>query len=256
MKNIQNSKLHTNIYEQEGVYGDENKFLFSNRLEKILKIVRSLDEKPKRILDVGCGTGYLMHKITFIYPKADIYGIDISKKALSLGQKKYNKIKFVFTDAEKKFPFKDKYFDLVISGEHIEHLKDVDIYLSQINRVMKSNGTLLITTPNLASWINRAFLLFGRQPWYLDPSLRITLPIFSVFGYHFPENLSSLPAGHLRLYTLDMLKKLLKAYGFITKKSYGGWMLSKPWLKQIDMMFSHFPSLAFGLILVAKKEKI
>lgn len=246
------SKL--DIYELKGVYGDEEKLDSSyNRLGKMLQLVDSLPSIPKKILDVGCGTGMFADLLKQKFPESEVVGIDISKKALSLGKEKYRDVKFIFADAEKTLPFKDMYFDLVISGEHIEHLVDVDSYLDEINRVTKKNGYLLLTTPNLASWMNRMLLFCGLQPWYLDASYRKNLPIFSIGSFRFPENPGAPSAGHLRLFTLNILKKLLLSTGYKTEQVVGAKIMAKPLLKQIDTVFSFIPSLAFGVIILAKK---
>lgn len=247
-------KKTTTIYEQKGVYGDEEKFS-NDRLEKMLKLVDSLPYPPNNILDVGCGTGYFSNALLKKYPKANSYGIDISKKAISLGKKQHPRVKFVYGNAEKKLPFKKDFFDLTISGEHIEHVNDVDTYLEEIYRVTKPGGTLIVTTPNLASWMNRILLLLGRQPFYLEASLVKTLPILKIGKYTFPENLKNPPAGHLRLFTLDMIKKLLRSYGFETTNVIGRWILSKPILKQLDQFFAEIPDLSFGYVLKAVKKK-
>lgn len=247
--------LVNQIYETKGVYGDEQKLIgvSSDRLAKVIKILKNLNLDLKNILDIGCGTGYIAHLTKSMYPDAKVFGVDISATALSIVKKKYKDIEFVKADAEVKLPFSDDKFDLVISGEHIEHLRDIDQNLLEINRVTKKGGVLILTTPNLASWMNRILILFGKQPWYLDPSLRKTLPIFSIGNFTFPENLDSYPSGHLRLYTLDMLQKLLKAYGFKVVDVQGRIMLRKIFLKQIDQVFSFIPELAFGLIVKAEK---
>jgi ubiquinone/menaquinone biosynthesis C-methylase UbiE len=163
------------MYEMKGVYGDAEKFMsHTNRFNQIIALIKELEKTPTEILDVGCGTGYLANEMKRLYPNANVIGIDISKKALSIGKTEYKQITFMEVDAEKILPFFDNRFDLVISGEHIEHLKDPDTYLSEINRIMKKDSILILTTPNLAYWLSRMLLLFGRQPYYLEPSLRIT----------------------------------------------------------------------------------
>lgn len=248
-------KTSNAIYECKGVYGDEEKFTTKSlRLNQMMDYVRSLETSPKRVLDIGCGTGFFSKKISEIYPMANIYGIDISQRALSIAKQKYQNIKFIKSDAELQLPFKNNFFDLIISGEHIEHTKDVDTYLLEIYRVMTRNGILILTTPNLGSWLNRMLLLFGLQPFYLEPSLRKTLPILSYFGKTFPEDLSASPSGHLRLYTLNMLKKLLEYYGFALVEVKGRAILKGYVLKQIDLFFSKIPSLSYGLVLKLKKK--
>ncbi len=248
------SLSHTRIYEQKSVYGDKSKFgKNTNRLKKMLMLITSIDNAPKKILDVGCGTGFLTNEMKNMYPEAYVCGIDISQKALTQARREYKNVRFIYTDVAKELPFPDNHFDLVVSGEHIEHLVDTDIYLSEINRVTKTGGQLILTTPNLASWFNRILLLFGKQPFKTEASYRLTLPIFSIFGLTFPENLSTPAVGHLRVLTLDMLIKLLKVYGFQTEKKLGRTMLTKPLLRQLDSLLSWYPSLASGLVIRSRK---
>lgn len=240
--------------EVKGVYGDEEKYS-NDRVEKMLYFVKSFETPPKNVLDIGCGTGYFLNLLTQEIEKLNAIGIDISKTAIKIGKKKYPKVKFILADAEKKLPFKNNYFDVVISGENIEHVRDIDTYLAEINRITKKEGMLIVTTPNLASWMNRILLLLGKQPFYLEASLVKTFPIFRIGKYTFPETLNNPPAGHLRLFTLDMIRKLLFYYGYKTTHQKGRWILSKPLLKQIDKFFSIFPNLSFGYVLSAIKVK-
>ncbi len=252
-----NKTRHSNqIYETKGVYGDGEKFVngTSDRLGKMIEIVKNLTKAPKNVLDVGCGTGYFAHLTKKTYPNAKVYGVDISNAALSIGKKKYKDIIFVKADAEVKLPFKDNTFDLVISGEHIEHVRDIDQNLLEINRVMRTGGTLIITTPNLVSAFNRLLVLMGKWPFYFEASLLKTIPMFKFMKFTFP-NIDLLPSGHLRLFTPEMLVKLLKIYCF--KKVYGQGLsyLSKPVVRQFDKLFSLNTKLASGLLLIFIKEK-
>lgn len=243
------------MYEKKGVYGDEEKFIngTSDRLDKMTKIVSSLKQTPKNILDVGCGTGYFTHSLKRMYPSAKVHGVDISDTALSIGKKKYKDIIFVKADTEVKLPFKDNTFDLVISGEHIEHVRDIDKNLLEINRVMRTRGTLIITTPNLVSAFNRLLVLVGKWPFYFEASLLKTIPMFKFVKFTLP-NMDLLPSGHLRLFTPEMLVRLLTIYNF--KKVYEGLSyLSKPVVRQFDRLFSLNTNLASGLLLIFIKEK-
>ena len=87
--------------------------------EKLIKTYK-LDSKSK-ILDAGCGKGYLLFEIKKILPKIDIHGFDISKYAIKNSKKEIKKILFVRNIA-KKFPYKKNFFDLVISLGVIHNL--------------------------------------------------------------------------------------------------------------------------------------
>lgn len=253
---MKNKKFTDRIYETER-YGNEQEFVSTasdrTRMLKMTELIRNLKVKPKYILDVGCGVGFFANHLKTNYKDACVYGVDISKTALAKGQSMYKDIKFIRADAEARLPFKDKMFDLIISGNHIEHLVDVDGYLKEINRVTKKGAVMILATPNLGSWLNRILLLFGKQPYFLDASLTKTLPILKIGNYTFPENLDYPSSGHLRLYTLDMLKKLLSEYGFRTIQVKGAMMLEKPFLSQADRLFAYLPGLALRLIIKAEK---
>jgi len=250
---MKNAFLNT-YYENSEIYGSENKFVnSSNRFEILINKIKNLNYYPTNILDLGCGTGFLSYHLKKIFPNATVYGIDISKKAIVLASNKYKNIKFLVSDSEQHMPFDDNQFDLILSGEHIEHLSDPDSYLLEINRIIKLNKYLILTTPNLGFWLSRLLLLFGRQPFYLEPSLRRVLPIIKIGNKTFPDRLDVMPAGHLRLYTLDMLVKLLQLYGFKNIKNSGTYFLANFPFKQIDRFFSKFPSLAFGIVIEAEK---
>ncbi len=60
--------------------------------------------------------------------------------------------------------------DLIFMCEVIEHLYNPDLVLQECHRILKKDGKLLITTPNLTSWFNRILLLFGYFPLNLDIS--------------------------------------------------------------------------------------
>jgi len=104
-------------------------------------------------------------------------------------------------------PFRDGEFDVASAFDVIKHLWNTDNMISEAHRVLKRNGLFILTTPNLASWVNRLLLLLGYLPAYYECSLKHDLekrPLRSSFGLY----------GHMRLYTFKILEKHLKAYGF------------------------------------------
>lgn len=241
------------IYEKKGVYGDEDKFKHAaHRLHKMCALITRMHLQKARILDLGCGTGFLASQIKEYFPKAEVHGTDISKEAIKEGKKLYKNIKLIVSDSEQTFPYKDTYFDLVISGEHIAHLKNTDVYLSEIRRVLKKKGILILTTPNLVSWANRILMICGKSPFFSEPLLNTGVPVIKLFGHEFPPR-EMLPSGHLRLFTLDMLKHALRVYGLTVTETYGASSLNNKFTKSIDLLFSHIPGLASGLITISKK---
>jgi O-antigen biosynthesis protein len=110
--------------------------------------------KSKKVLDVACGSGYGSEILS--ESGADyVIGCDISKESIEYAQKHYQKdnIKFVTNDI-KKLNFNDEEFDCVISFETLEHIKDQKLVISELKRVLKKDGILIISTPNLESRTN------------------------------------------------------------------------------------------------------
>ena len=120
----------------------------SNRRAKVEKIKLILDEaltqmaKPasrKRLLDVATGNGEIACNLSEFF---DVTSVDV------LDQRAYSKgYSFIHVDSE-KLPFPNSSFDLVISNHVIEHVKNADMHLSEISRVLKKDGLAYLATPN------------------------------------------------------------------------------------------------------------
>ena len=111
-----------------------------------------------KILDVGCGSGLNSKKLSFYDHK--IIGIDISSEAI----KKYKKKNFkgYVADVTKGLPFRKNTFDAILCSEVIEHVVDTNVFLNELNRVLKKNGKLFLSTPNSSFWVYRLFAFFGK----------------------------------------------------------------------------------------------
>lgn len=104
--------------------------------------------KNKIILDVACGTGYGSSYLERYEPEI-VIGVDISKEAVAKGKELFRKklLELLVGDAT-DMALKDDTFDVVVSFETIEHLYDCEHFLSEVSRVLKNNGVLIISTPN------------------------------------------------------------------------------------------------------------
>ncbi len=102
----------------------------------------------KRVLDVACGEGY-GSKLLKSWGAESVVGVDISESALQVANSKFAEegITFLHHSAE-ELPFESNSFDVVVSFETIEHLEHPEKFLEEISRVVKFNGTVLISCPN------------------------------------------------------------------------------------------------------------
>ena len=135
-----------------------------------------------KILDVGCGKGYLLYEIKKILPLISIKGFDISKYAIDNAPKDLKKDLFV-ADVKKKIKFKKNFFDLVISIGCFHNLEIFDLKnsLSEINRVGKKKFILVESYRNnkelfnLQCWALTCESFFSKNEW---------IWIFKKFGYN------------------------------------------------------------------------
>lgn len=99
------------------------------------------------ILDLGCGIGHGTKMLSI--NKNRVVGIEIDINKLYTAYKHFNADNIHYLVADARFlPFKNNIFDFVISLEVIEHIAEHNQYLAGINRVLKSNGKSIISTPN------------------------------------------------------------------------------------------------------------
>lgn len=184
------------------------------RISEALKILRELKIKAHTYLDLGCGDGQITEIVVRIVRAKEVYGIDIDNGALKSA--KLRKVKTFNLDLSKdKIPQNDNSVDLVTAFELIEHLINPDNMLKEVFRILKQGGYLLLSTPNLASWVNRIVMLLGYQPYNVEVSTEILAGV-PIRAYSFTK-----PSGHIRPYTLRALKELLSNHEFKIMKIRG-----------------------------------
>lgn len=116
-------------------------------MPKVIKLMKK--EGAKRVLDLGCGYG--RHAVLLAKAGFDVYGMDSSKEGLEMTRKWLGetglKAKLKRASCYKKFPFKDDFFDAVISIQVIHHnyVDKVRYCVSEIERVLKPGGIAFVT---------------------------------------------------------------------------------------------------------------
>jgi SAM-dependent methyltransferase len=99
----------------------------------------------EKILDVGCGEGSRLN--TLLPKNKSGWGIDISSDAISKAKVQYPNHRFQVSNGT-KVPFADNYFDLVYSAFTLEHTTKPKIFISEMFRVVKPGGRVIILCPN------------------------------------------------------------------------------------------------------------
>jgi len=226
------------------------------RLRKVAEVFSN--HKFDRVLDVGCGDGSFSLLLKEASSAREIYGIEVSPEGTELANKAGVKAFCLDLDAE-DFPFEDNFFNAVFCGEIIEHLYDPDHLLEEAHRVLKPEGLLVLSTPNMAWWLSRIALLVGFYPFGLNPSLRH--PVGHLWELKPMRDGTPIFAGHVYLFTLSALLKLLKMHAFtvhsvtgIRKEIPPTVPLSKLF-NLIDSALGIVPYLSFRFVVCCTKEK-
>ena len=153
-----------------------------------------------RVLDVGCGEGVFAAELA--RAGVQVVGIDAAEEPLRRARARHPELDLRLVDGEGDWPLPDAGFDAVWAGEVIEHVADTAAWLSEVRRVLRSGGALLLSTPAVG---------------------RLTLLRMALSRRAFEVRFD--PRGeHLRHYAPGTLRGLLEDFGFhdVRVRSAGG----------------------------------
>ena len=129
---------------------------------KILAITKTWEAKGK-ILDAPAGNGTISKQL--LEAGFEVYAADIAPELFNLPGVHCEK-----ADLNYNLPYEDGYFDYILNSNGIEHLEDQYNFVRECYRILKPNGKLLITTPNILNLKARvAYLLLGFHTFHDRP---------------------------------------------------------------------------------------
>ncbi len=183
----------------------------------------------KRVLDVGCSSGYLARRL--VGRGCTVVGIEQDEAAAEAAREVCAEV--LVGDAETmELPFPEGSFDVVLCGDLIEHLREPEGFLARLRPLLREDGRLVLTTPNVANWTMRLGLLVGR--WrYTERGIldRTHLHLFTrrtlvetleragygivEFDYTYPVPGIGSPVVERAAYAIGRLRPPLFAYQFV-----------------------------------------
>lgn len=106
-----------------------------------------LPAKPCKILDCGCGSGGYVIAFESI-DGVEAYGLEFEQEKVRLARERGIAAGRVVQGDIQDMPFEDSSFDAVLLNEVLEHVPSESLGLSEINRVLRPGGVLLVFSPN------------------------------------------------------------------------------------------------------------
>lgn len=190
-------KLGNDLWHRTNFLAHRNRYLHD------LTIVMGLVAADTRILEIGSAPGHFTAALRLA--GFEVMGVDLAPERIRDLCDRFG-LSIAACDVEREpLPYPDHSFACVVCAETYEHLRwDPFFVLSEIHRVLKHGGLLLLTTPNLYSVQNIARFLTGRS--IADPLLE--------FG-----KLRSLGhMGHIREYSGAQMRRILASHGFVVQR--------------------------------------
>lgn len=224
-----------------GLDTDNNQIVFKDfsvpdkiRITKIKKWLNDhgyLKNQTVSILEIGyCRNGLLDNLQEYT---------ELKKFTLDINVREHkDDIKFIQHDCNLDFPnFNGELFDIVFAGEVIEHIFDDAKFLKNIYKILKPNGLIVLTTPNLFFSVNRLLFPFGKMPYFA----------YAPYHYHF--------------YSVPILTELVSRCGFSIRQISSSHILfstrrNKIFGKLFELMGNICPRMGAHIILFASKPEI
>lgn len=170
--------INNDIYEQLGdrwytAHDDPVALLRKESATKVPWVLEKIDRySPRtslRVLDVGCGAGFLSNALARSSPggrSLEVHGLDISNDSLRVAKvhDSTSSVLYVNGDAY-KLPFTNESFDVVTSMDFLEHVDDPEQVIREVSRVLKPHGLFFFHTFN-RNWL-AYFVIIKLVEWFV-----------------------------------------------------------------------------------------
>ena len=212
------------------------------REQEVLRLVAP--RKDDVILDVGCAAGRQVFQLA---PKVrEAYGVDIAQSFVDSANN-YKEAKgvrnthFVAAPSE-TLPFPDAKFDVVICLEVLEHVFNKDTALTELLRVLRPGGRLVISTPNL----NSDGTFWGRFMRLLGKRSFTPIEVFKI------EELAAHGDAHVREFTMRSMREWLTSAGLRVESVRTTSFIDGPYADPVLKFPLHVPPLKVLIIWIEK----
>lgn len=124
---------------------EENNYWFRSRNRLLIWALRSYFPKACLLLELGCGTGFVLSGLQKAFPSLRLYGSELFPEGLDFAGQRLSQITLFQMDA-RIIPFEDE-FDVIGAFDVLEHVEEDEAVLSQMYRAVRPGGGILLTVP-------------------------------------------------------------------------------------------------------------
>ncbi len=173
--------------------------IWTRGLERRLQIVRRyVDLEDKRMLDIGCGVGAFVRRLSEFSPA--VYGVDIDAERVAEGAREVPNLALAVGE---HLPFAQGTFDVVLLHEVLEHVTDDEETLRQAARVLVPGGRVVVFCPNRLYPFETHGIFLGKRYVFGN------MPLVN----YLPDPLRRRLVPHARAYTKRGLRRLYRRAG-------------------------------------------
>ena len=144
-------------------YQNKDEKYYQNLKYEIINYLIKIQKKKLRVLEIGCGAGFTSKLLKEIDIAGETYGIELVQEQFKIAKRNLDYA--IQGDVEEiELTFDVNYFDLIIAGDVLEHLKNPWRQIKKLKTYLKQDGFFLATIPNIRNF-KIIFNLFFRGKW-------------------------------------------------------------------------------------------
>jgi len=192
-----------------------------------------------KLVDLGCDDGAWTMELARRAGTSDVWGVEIVPERAAAAEQRG--VRVAVSDLARPLPFPDSTFDVLHANQVIEHVPDIDLFMSEIARILRPGGLAILSTENGSSWVNVGAAILGWQIFSLTNVSAKRLGIGNPMALHRGERQDLSSWTHKTIFNFRGLKELCGVYGLGDSRIFGAGYFPLPArLGRLDPRHAHF----------------